>query len=225
MNTVRCLLLLLLFTLSQADGLPAHVHIRYQARLGNFPVGHADQQWRIDNGQFTLTTELLPILGPRIRYISHGRLGKHGLKPADYAEFRNDETNPRRMVRFDWDSRKASYGTPDALESGSLETGAQELNVLPFQLAWLGDSAAGPMQIATGRKLRHDVFAAAAPGQLKLQDKVLDARVWRAADGDDRTEVWLAPSLGNLPVKIIRSDEKGELQLVAQSIEIEPEKP
>jgi hypothetical protein len=208
-----------------AESMPAHVHIVYQARLGALPIGKADQRWILDNGRYTLTTELTPILGPRVRYLSHGEVGKRGLVPADYAEFRNNETTPRRQVQFDWPHRLASFGTPDNQESGDLEQGAQELNVLPFQLAWLGDKAEGKLQIATGRKLRIDNFQAMPPSHLNLAGKQQETRVWRAGDGDDRTEVWLAPALNNLPVKIIRSDDRGELQLVAQIIEIEPEKP
>ncbi|WP_374355286.1 DUF3108 domain-containing protein [Chitinimonas sp.] len=208
-----------------AEPLPARVHISYQARLGSLPIGRAEQRWQLDGAHYTLNTELTPILGPRIRYISHGDIAAGGLVPLDYAEYRNNETTPRRFVRFDWAKQQASFGNGDAQETAALEAGAQELNTLPFQLAWLGDKAQIKMQIATGRKLRHDSFTSQMGNSLTLRGKQWDARSWRSGEGEDRTEVWLAPGLANLPIKIIRSDEHGELQLVAQSIDIEPEKP
>lgn len=207
-----------------ADALPTSAHIVYQARLGGFPVGKAEQRWRVADGHYTLSTELMPIIGPRIRYVSHGELGKHGLAPTDYAELRGDDTTPKRVVKFNWPQHEASYGPPDSLESGKIEAGAQELNSLAFQLAWLGDKGENRMQIATGRKLMHDNFTAGEATHVSLMGKSQPARVWQAGEGADHTEVWLAPELNNLPVKITRSDDHGELQLVAQSIEIEPEK-
>jgi hypothetical protein len=225
MKHLIALSILLALPAANANDLPAQAHIVYQARLGGFPVGRAEQLWRIDQRHYTLTTELIPLLGPRIRYVTHGDIDPQGLKPLDYAEFRNDETTPRRLVHFDWPRHEARFGPPEAQEGGSLDAGAQDLNGLPFQLAWQGDNGAGTLQIATGRKLRHDTFSAGAAGTIMLRGKPQATRSWRAADGEDRTEVWLAPALGNLPVKIIRSDEKGELQLVAQSIDTGPEKP
>ncbi len=225
MKSMFALCLALAMLDAGAEALPANVHIVYQARLAGLPIGHAEQRWQTTEGRYTLSTELVPIFGPRIRYLSHGTADAKGLVPTDYAEFRNSEAAPRRVVRFDWPHHEASFGVPDALETGTLQAGAQELNTLPFQLATLAGKHDVKLQLATGRKLKNQTFSTVDSPQLNLQGKTVDTVAWRAAEGDDRTEVWLAPSLGNLPVKIIRSDDKGELQLVAQSIDIEPEKP
>jgi len=208
-----------------AADLPAHAHIVYEARLGGIPVGQADQQWRIEQGRYTLTTEVVPLFGPHIRYVSHGEVKGSGLMPLDYAEFRGNDTAPKHIARFDWQHGEVQFGDPNSLTSGRLEDGAQDLNVLPFQLAWLGDKAAADFQIATGRKLREDHFGPADPVRMNIMGKGQDTHIWRAAGNDERTEVWLAPGLANLPVKIIRSDDNRELQLIARTVEFEPDTP
>ncbi|MBV8656192.1 MAG: DUF3108 domain-containing protein [Burkholderiales bacterium] len=208
-----------------ANELPARAHIVYEARLGGFPVGQADQQWRIENGRYTLTTEVAPIIGPHIRYISHGEVSSDGLQPLDYAEFKGNDSTPKHIARFDWKHGEVQFGEPNTLTSGKLEAGAQDLNVLPFQLAWLGDKNTADVQIATGRKLREDHFGLTDPVRVNIMGKGQDTRIWRAPGNDERTEVWLAPGLANLPVRIIRSDDNRELQLIARTVEFEPDSP
>ncbi|QDQ26474.1 DUF3108 domain-containing protein [Chitinimonas arctica] len=208
--------------LSVAAGLPARAQISYEARLSGLPVGEATQRWSLEKDHYQLETEIAPIFGPRIRYVSSGTVGEAGIKPAEYAEFRGGST-PRQQARFDWTSKQVSYGNPESPQSAKLEAGAQELNTLPFQLSWLGTKNTATMQIMTGRKLRQDRFAMSDGGTLKLMGKSTPVRVWRTPDAEEGTEIWLAVEFGNLPVKIIRHDDKGELQLIAKTIEFQQE--
>jgi hypothetical protein len=209
-----------------AGALPARAHIAYDARIGTLDVGKAEQRWTLDdNGHYTLETELVPILGPHIRYVSHGDVGKQGLQPTDYAEFRGNGGTPRRLIRFDWPNQAVEYGSPDALTSGKLQLGAQELNVLPFQLAWLGNKQGADMQLATGHKLIDDHFGLGKPVRVSIMGQGRDTRIWEAPGSEEKTEVWLAPALANLPVRIIRNTELGELQLIARTIEFDSDKP
>ncbi|MGQ5522858.1 DUF3108 domain-containing protein [Chitinimonas sp. PSY-7] len=213
------LLALLAHTACIAGPLPSQAKIIYKAILGGFPVGEATQNWTLNNGQYELNTEIKPILGPDIRYQSTGSVTAQGLKPSDYAEYRSRNKQPRTQAKFNWAKQEVTYGKTESLQTGKLNAGAQDLNALPFQLSWLGNNPVPAMQIMTGRKLRQDHFTEAAPNKLTLMGKSHTARVWIAPQGEESTEIWLAPSLGNLPVKIIRHDEKGELQLVAKTIE------
>lgn len=203
--------------------LPAHANIQYDVFLGgNIRVGNAEQTWRLADGRYTLETRIAPIIGPKIRYLSHGRIGKQGLVPEDYAEFRNNDDKPRATTSFDWAAREASIGPDEPLQTAKLETGAQDINAFAFQLAWLGAKDALSMQIATGRKLRIDRFAPGDNTQVKLAGRDITARVWRSQDNDSHTEVWLAPELGNLPLRVQRSDDRTEIVLVARQITFDP---
>lgn len=206
-----------------ASRLPSQAQIQYDVYLGgNLRVGNAEQNWRIADGHYTLETRIMPIIGPKIRYVSHGRIGKQGLVPDDYAEFRNNDDKPRTSTSFDWEAREASIGPDEPLQTAKLETGAQDINAFAFQLAWLGAKDALNMQIATGRKLRIDRFAPGDNTQVKLAGRDITARVWRSQDNDSHTEVWLAPELGNLPLRVQRSDDRAEIVLVARQITFDP---
>ncbi|WP_269533603.1 DUF3108 domain-containing protein [Chitinimonas sp. BJYL2] len=217
------LLCVLLVAPVRADTLPAQARIVYSAKLSGLTVGEAVQSWRVSEGRYRLTTELNPIIGPRIRYESQGLLTDAGLKPQDYAEYRNRDETPRHLARFEWARKLVVQGAPDRLQQHKLDTGAQELNALPFHLAFLGAARTAHVQVATGRKLRNDRFTQAGMQTVSLKGQQVDARVWRSESGDDRTEFWLAPGHANLPVRILRQDDKGELQLIAQTIEFQQE--
>ncbi|MDN3577987.1 DUF3108 domain-containing protein [Chitinimonas viridis] len=214
---------LLAATAPQAADLPRQARITYEARLSGLPVGEAVQRWQREGSKYTLDTEITPILGSRIRYHSEGELTPAGLRPSSYGEFRGSSSTPRQQAQFDWRTRQVSYGPADALQSAPLDSGAQDLNTLPFQLAWLGTKTTANLQIITGRKLRDDAFTASTGSPFALMGKQTATRIWRAPDGDKRTEFWLATDYANLPVKIVRHDDKGELQLIAKHIEYQLE--
>ena len=207
----------------QAAGLPVKARIVYQASLAGLPIGEATQQWTIDKQHYRLETEVSPIFGAKIRYLSNGELGESGIKPADYAEFRGKGDTPRQQARFDWTAKQVSYGAPDNPQSGKLEAGAQDYNTLPYQLAWLGKKPATTVQIVTGRKIKQDRMAQAEAGSMMLMGKNTPTRIWRTQDAEEGTEIWLAPEFGGLPVKIVRHDDKGEQLLVAKTIEYQQE--
>jgi len=208
---------------AEAAGLPVRARIVYQASLSGLPVGEAVQQWVLDKQHYRLETEVTPIFGPKIRYLSNGEVTDGGLKPADYAEFRGKGDSPRQQARFDWGSHQVSYGAPESPQSGKLEAGAQDYNTLPFQLAWLGKKPNASLQIVTGRKLRQDKLVQAEAGSISLMGKNTPTRIWRTQDVEEGSEIWLAPEYGGLPVKIVRHDDKGEQLLVAKSIEYQQE--
>lgn len=227
MNRCHALLLtlgaLLINALGHAASLPGHARIVYEARLSGLAVGQASQNWSLSKTHFQLDTEITPIFGPKIRYQSSGEVGDSGIKPQRYAEYRGGDNTPRQQANFDWMAAIVSFGNSENTQTAKLEMGAQDLNTLPFQLSWLNTKPGTNLQIVTGRKVRQDRFTAGDTVSFKLMGKLTNVRVWQTADRDDGMEVWLAPDFANLPVKIIRHDDRGEIQLVARTIEFQQE--
>lgn len=204
---------------AHAEPLPSNAHIEYDVLLGGaLKVGRAEQDWKVVDGRYTLETRLTPLFGPKIRYISHGKMGKAGLIPEDFAEYRNDDEKPRISTRFDWASKQATLGPNDGNQVLEIEAGVQDVNAFVFQLAWLGDKSGARMQIATGRKLRIDGFASSESITTRLGERDVRAKVWKSQDSDSQTSVWLAPELGFLPLRVQRQDERAEIVLVARQI-------
>jgi hypothetical protein len=227
MKPARFLILLSLAALQWAGAaiageLPADARILYDALYGDsqFRIGRAEQRWHAEGGRYELQTELVPLLGPRIRYVSKGRLTDRGLVPDSFAEYRDDETQPRVRAEFDWDKQQVLFGRPDESRTAALERGAQDLNALAFQLAWLGEQARGTVQVSTGKKVARYSFGGGARTQVTVNGQRTEAQQWRSSEGRDRTEVWVAPQFANLPVRVIRADDDRQLQLVAREVQV-----
>jgi hypothetical protein len=205
-----------------ASELPRDVHIVYDALYGDFQlkVGQADQRWHVANGRYELVTQLNPVVGPKIRYVSRGEIGPNGLVPTSFAEYRNNDSQPRSSAEFDWKQKQVRYGTADSPRSAALDTGAQDVNAFTFQLAWLGDKAAGTMQVVSGKGMGRHNFAIGEAVEVTLDGKPLQARPVRSDDPRSHTEVWLAPGVGQMPVKVARDDDEKKLVLVARSVDI-----
>jgi hypothetical protein len=227
MNPARTLTALALAALPLAGSLhaaelPSDARIVYDALYGDaeFRIGRAEQHWHAEGGRYELQTQLVPLLGPRIRYVSKGRVTDRGLVPESFAEYRNDEAQPRVRAEFDWDKLQVLFGRSDENRTAPLERGAQDVNALAFQLAWLGDKARGPVQVATGKKVARYSFGGGNRTQVTVNGQRTEAQEWRSTDGRDRTEVWVAPKFENLPVRVIRTDDDKQLQLVAREVQI-----
>jgi hypothetical protein len=193
---------------------------------GGMRVGRAEQRWHAAAGRYELKTDIVPVIGPRIRYVSKGRLADTGLVAESFAEYRNAETSPRAHAEFDWTAQRLHFGPPDEEEHVEpLQPGAQDVNALAFQLSWLGErGASAPMQVTTGKRTAQRQFVGLPHAQVTVNGQAVQAQPWRSGDAHDRTEVWLAPKLGNLPVKVVRADDGKRLELVARQVEFTPAK-
>lgn len=210
--------------IGSAAGLPADARIRYEVNYSGVPftVGRAEQHWHAEGGRYELQTDLVPLIGPRIRYVSKGRMTAQGLVPDSFAEYRGSETTPRVRAEFDWVQRELRYGPAGEPHTAPLQPGAQDVNVLAFQLAWLGESAAGSLQVTTGKKLATYSFAGGPRRTVTINGQPTPAQPWRSGSGKGRTEVWVAPQFANLPVRVIRAEDDKELELAAQTVEFKP---
>jgi hypothetical protein len=224
MKRVALLLALGLSASAHATELPASARIVYDVLYGGseLKIGRAQQSWRLEGGRYSVLTELEPSfgIGPRIRYESKGRFTSTGLVPETFAEYRNKDSAPRVRAEFDWSAQRVKYGTVNDPRSAPLETGAQDVNALPYQLAWLGERSARQMQVVTGRGQGRHVFGSGQSMPVTVNGQRVEAQPWRAVEGPGRTEVWLAPQLGNLPVRIVRVDDEKELQFVAREVQV-----
>jgi hypothetical protein len=210
-----------------AGELPAEARIAYDVLYGDgqFRVGRAEQRWHAESGRYELQTDLVPVLGPRIRYLSTGRLTDRGLVPESFAEYRGSDKTPHSRADFDWAQMQVRYGKGGDLHSAPLERGAQDVNALAFQLAWLGDQARGTVQVTTGKKVGRYSFSSGGRMMVTVNGQRTEVQPWRSTQGADRTEVWVAPQFSNLPVRVVQVDDDKQLQLVARQVTITPAHP
>lgn len=209
--------------------LPRQGRIRYgimQAESG-LSVGLSEHRWEHDGAAYAIrtvaeTTGLAAIFRPaRVTQVSEGDIGADGLRPRAFRTERNGAAGD--AASFDWAAGRLTMSR--GIRESPLEAGMQDTLSMFYQLALLrpGEAGAG-LTVATGRKVERFVFA-----QAGVERIATPAGEWSTVrlrtigtQGGDKTEVWLAPDLSWLPLKIRHVDRKGEVyDQMAEEIEID----
>ena len=208
---------------AQAADLPHTADIRYDVVWGFISL-EAEQHWRLQGGAYTLSTELkLPLGLKNRRYLSNGQVTAQGLEPGNYEESQIGDAAPGHVARFDRATRTLRYGKPDSLKNVPLEAGLQDMNALAMQLAFLGSRAVGKTIAVTNGKgvvLHH--FESAPSRAMVVNGRSVETEGFLSHSGEGEIEIWLAPSLGNLPVSVVRSQDGRAVRFVARQVLFTP---
>lgn len=206
-----------------AIALPARGSIRFAVIRGTegFVVGQSIHEWTHDGGRYqvrsvTETTGIAAVFKPaRVVQASEGRIHVGGLQPVG---FRHEKLKGTDTAAFDWERHLLSYDGKEVM----LPDGTQDMLSLYYQAGLLALSApALELPVATGRKLERYRFDAMGEEALTV-----DGKEWRtlhlaAKTGTDGIELWIAPELHGLPLKIRFIDRKGEIfDQIAIAIEL-----
>ena len=176
---------------------------------------NGDLQWAHDGKTYNARMEISHfLLGARVQ-TSTGRLGVHGLEPTRFG----DKVRSEVAAHFDYDKNKVTFSanTPDV----PLLPGAQDQLSVILQMASM--LAADPklftqastlsFQVVGPKSAEAWVFTIGTSEKLDLPGGELSAlRVWREPIGeyDSRVEIWFAPSVDFLPVRIRLSQANGD---------------
>lgn len=208
------------------NDLPPRIDMRFQLRYG-LASGEQTLVWVNAGERYTLTSVAaatgLTGIFYRGRFVqtSRGRITPRGLQPE---EFWDQRGNARSSARFDAANGDLlldpAKGPPRHFAySGDV----QDALSLFFQLALTAPPPSGQLtyRVFNGKKLRDYTYEvrgeetlATALGPLRT------LHLARVADDDDgRFEAWLAIDRHYLPVRVLRSDDKGnEMELRVESI-------
>lgn len=193
--------------------LPGRGRLRYVITRGEggFIVGQAVHSWEHDGFTYTLksmteTTGLAALFKPaQVFQSSQGEITAEGLKPR---EFRHERVGGSDTARFDWLRRVVAY----AGREDSIVAGTQDMLSMYYQLVLLAPSdGALEMPIATGRKLENYRFEVLGEEVVALPAGERRAVRIRTRSGSDSIEMWIAPRMRGLPLKIRFTDRKGEI--------------
>jgi hypothetical protein len=198
---------------------PASAQLRYsvegQSKGLNYSAS-GSLDWRNDGNAYTARMEIrVFLLGSRAQ-TSEGRLVATGLEPERFA----DKSRSERAAHFDRPQGRIRFSNnaPDA----ELLSGAQDRLSVFLQLAGLlnarpeaypaGHFIAMPVAGVSGSEIwRFQVQGLTSvdlpAGSLIARHLVREPREPR----DTRVEIWLAPSLGHLPVRIRLAQENGDV--------------
>jgi hypothetical protein len=178
---------------------------------------HADSRlhWRHDGSGYEAKLELSGPLFPSRTQSSTGRITAEGLEPLRFS----DKARTEEAAHFEREQGKVTFSSnrPDA----ALATGAQDRLSVLLQLGAMiaGDprkfapGATISIQTASTRDAEHWQFSIEGDEQLQLPGGVLQTlkltRVPRK-EFDQKIELWLAPALDYVPVRLRLTQPNGD---------------
>ena len=206
--------------------LPPRIDLRYQVSYG-LASGEQTLVWVNEGGQrYTLISvaEATGLAGifyhGKFVQTSRGRITPRGLQPEAFWDQRGDK---RSSAQFDSSqghlTLNPANGTPRHFK---YEGEVQDALSLFFQMALTAPPPAGTLtySVFNGKKLRD--YSYTVRGEALLETAVGSLRTLhlaRVTDSDGRFEIWLAIDRHYLPVRVLKSDDKGnEVELKVKSI-------
>ncbi|WP_018411726.1 DUF3108 domain-containing protein [Methyloversatilis thermotolerans] len=189
-------------------------------RNGSLHLGRTHYQWAHDGSRYridtvTETTGLAGLLKPlRIEQRSEGMLDARGIQPQRYVQTASQAKPPPEEVIFDRDAGRLSLRSGDRLSSDELAPATQDMVSLWLEIIWRAQEGGEfDFAVANGRRsaprwfVPDDELSSLETGLGRLLVKHIHVR---ALPGDNQVDVWLAPNLRWLPVRILFTDRKGE---------------
>jgi hypothetical protein len=198
---------------------PPSTRLKYDVKgeKDGFPYNaNSNLQWSQDGKTYNTRLELTLFFYRARVQTSTGRLGAHGLEPTRFGDKQGSEV----AAHFDYDKNKVTFSanTPDV----PLLPGAQDQLSVILQMASM--LAADPKLFTQGSTLSFQavgpksaeawVFTIGATEKLDLPGGRADAlRLWREPNGqyDSRIEIWFAPEMNYLPLRIRLSQANGDM--------------
>jgi hypothetical protein len=148
-----------------------------------------------------------------LRFVSFGQVTASGLRPLHFEGARS-EADPRRVrADFDWKAKSLKLAHDGRTETVALPPNTQDRLSVMYQFMFHAFDGVQRFEsvMTNGRKLdqyryaiRTDVEIETPLGRMKTVHLVR-----QRGPGDSATEIWLAPHLHHLPVRMVIEEEDG----------------
>jgi hypothetical protein len=194
--------------------LDSSVRLEYAVTASRSPLSLAGEGavvFRRSGERYSMTSSVRALGIFEAQQSSEGTVGRDGLVPRSFAH--RAGSRPPLAVDFDWAAQRVTFSPSGAVEPAAPRM--QDRLSLLVQLSWLlrGNPRAERFElpVAGHRRVFTYTFIARGAEALDLPAGRFETlRFERHPDGgDDLLEVWLAPQLCSLPVRVRFSDDKG----------------
>ena len=152
------------------------------------------------------------LTGDTIRLFSSGSVNGNGLQPVHFEHHRGKREDKKIVADFDWKKKLATFRHDGNTETAPMPAGMQDRISLMYQFMFM--SPASPslkMAMSNGKKVSQYEYRLIGEETLETKAGTFQTlHLSRVREpGDDGTEVWLAKSKFNLPVKVVIDEDKG----------------
>jgi len=208
---------------------PENLTVTYESTYRGFMtavVGEVTEQLRHGNGKYEIQeiTKGRGVLAMKgtISRSSRGNVTPEGLRPVEFVDERSGRQTAR--VWFDWAANKMTMQFREGPEVQAIPPNAHDRLsfILNFAFAPPGDKPV-QMSVADGGSVSRYTFVVVGRERITVPAGEFDTvRVARMKDGPEdkrASEMWLAPSLGYIPVRMLATEKDGsQLDQVATKI-------
>jgi hypothetical protein len=196
---------------------PPSVTLRYKLSKGLLSAT-GELRWTLNAGAYEAVLEGSVLGMDVLDWRSTGRIDAAGLAPTRFTDQRRGKD--MRAANFQRDKALITYSGPSA--QYPLYPGSQDRLSWMLQLAAIANARSAPWTageritlFVTGARGDASMWDFAVQGREKLSLPTGTAEVWhlaRVAEGvrDNRVDVWIAPSLHNMPVRARMGSADGE---------------
>jgi outer membrane biosynthesis protein TonB len=208
--------------------LPPRIDLAYRAFLGTrgFFIGDAVYRLEHSANQYKISTvgEARGLAALFFRgqgkATSEGAITASGLQPNTYSIERTHNYR-RESATFDWETGMVILNDDKALPL-ELPTFDPLAVIWQFYFAPPGEDAA-EFNIATTRKIYHYIFHRVGNETVALPFGNVDTQIWRRETGDGGLEaqIWLAPSLHYVAVKVRLANDRATVEALLDSIHVD----
>jgi hypothetical protein len=190
------------------------------AKAESSPAGNARMVYQLlPNGEQYQIKSLIQAKGlaaliiPDLLQTSDGFLSSAGLQPQHYLYQFGDKKNKTYSADFDWENKKLILHSAKGNQTLELTEGTQDLLSFMYQFMFVPPLQNMQLSITNGKKL--GVYDYSFEGEEVIATKMGDLHTIHllrmAAEGEKKTELWLALDYQYVPVKIRETDKDGKV--------------
>jgi len=158
---------------------------------------------------YTLVSETSAGIWFDARQSSQGRIGASGVVPEEYAE--RNKGRSQMTTSLDWKAERVTFSATDKVVPTQPQM--QDRLSLLLQLGWAQRAKTGNFELPIAGVRGASIYRFEARGVETIDTpagRFQTLKIERPQDAvDDRLEVWLAPSLCGLPVRVRFTDHGG----------------
>ena len=205
-------LVLAVFAAGAHAELPARMQIIYEVQRNGRAMAEISAALECANGRYSLTEKwqgrgIYMLLGKATRS-SSGSVAGSVLRPREFVDERSGRDTARAW--FDWGAKTLTMVYKGNVKSGPLPPNAQDRIsfVLAMAIAPAGTKAMD-FFLVDGKGTSHHVYDFDARERVATPAGEFDALKIERVTEDRRLEIWLATSLGNMPVRMLVTEADG----------------